>query len=178
MDLHVMLIAEPPAVDFGKPVRLSWQAPRGANCHASGGWNGDRNASGTEQVLGLTGDTTFLLSCSTGQEASVAKLLVEVRDVTPDLEFWVAEQQVPLNQGTTLHWNAVGADLCEANGGWLGQHPTSGQFETGPLAKSTLFGLSCQSRAGTAISTVSVSVQSSTASAGNRQTISGSQRSS
>lgn len=155
---RMMFIAEPPSVTYGQPVNLRWQAPPGDECVASGGWEGVRAATGEERTAPLRDDTEFLLSCARGSEAALHKVRVAVRDITPDVEFATAREQVPASGRTTLHWHAEGARICRASGGWQGDLPTSGSWETGPLDRSTSFHLTCVSDAGTALASLLVGV--------------------
>jgi len=155
---RMLFVAEPPAVTYGQAVNLRWQAHPGDECVASGGWQGVRTATGEERSQPLRDDTEFLLSCASGSEAALHKVRVEVRDITPDVEFVTSREQVPASERTTLHWHAEGARICRASGGWEGDLPTSGSFETEPLERSTNFNLTCVSDAGTALASLLVGV--------------------
>jgi hypothetical protein len=155
---EMMFIASPHEAVWGSPVELSWSAPAGDHCVASGGWQGDKPATGRYTSQPLQADTSFVLSCARGDraQASVHRVTVDVLAVAPDLDFESQHDLVPVRSGTTLHWQASGAEVCSASGGWQGDLPTSGSYDTGPLTASTSYSLHCSSEAGTALTTVLV----------------------
>lgn len=154
----MMFIASPTQVSWGESANLAWSAREGDRCVASGGWQGDKPAAGSFTTEPLEGDTRFVLSCSgEGQaEASVHQITVPVRAIPPDLDFQSLHDRVPPGGRTTLHWRAIGAEICRAGGAWKGDLPTSGSYETGPLGGSATYDLQCSSAAGTAWTTVRV----------------------
>jgi len=154
----MMFIAEPAKVRDGDSVTLRWTAGSSDQCLASGGWEGSRAASGVESSGPLQEDTVFLLSCSQGDRAGMLKVQVEVQAITPDVELASTHDLVPLNGRATLHWQAQGARICRASGGWQGELPVAGSWQTGPLNRSTIYHLSCISDAGTALTSISIGV--------------------
>lgn len=48
----------------------TWSAPWATSCTASGGWTGAKANTGTQALPSLTGTTTFVLSCSSGNDTT------------------------------------------------------------------------------------------------------------
>jgi uncharacterized protein (TIGR03118 family) len=62
----VTIAAAPTTLVAGQTATLTWSAPAGSTCTASGGWSGAQVASGTAPVTpGAAGTATYTLSCST-----------------------------------------------------------------------------------------------------------------
>jgi hypothetical protein len=76
----------------------------------------------------------------------------------PTLSFGATPTSVSVGIAAVLSWTASNATSCTATGGWQGSKATSGSESTGPLAATTNFGLSCVGAGGTATSTLSVVV--------------------
>ncbi|MDZ7670049.1 MAG: hypothetical protein U5Q16_11745 [Gammaproteobacteria bacterium] len=67
-------------------------------------------------------------------------------------------EQIGENDAATLTWSSQGAEECTASGGWSGTRPLSGTFETGPLAETTTYSLSCSNGSENALASVTVEV--------------------
>lgn len=71
---RVFLSAAATEVPSGGRTTLTWSGTAVDGCSASGGWTGDRGASGTATVGPITEFTTYSLSC-TGPGGSVVKMI-------------------------------------------------------------------------------------------------------
>lgn len=80
--------ASPTVVDEGTTTTLTWSTTDADSCTASGGWSGNRSASGSETVGPLSAGTTYSLSC-TGSGGSVLEM-ISVSVVGPVQLSWVA----------------------------------------------------------------------------------------
>lgn len=61
---RISFAADETVIAHGASTRLSWATSDAEFCNASGGWNGERAASGSEQTGALTAGTEFALSCA------------------------------------------------------------------------------------------------------------------
>lgn len=59
----VTLTASPTSVTSGQSTTLEWTATGATSCTASGGWSGTKSLTGTQQIPGLTSNTTFEIEC-------------------------------------------------------------------------------------------------------------------
>jgi hypothetical protein len=82
------LRASPTTVDEGGSTTLSWSAADADSCSASGGWSGERAASGSETVGPLNAGTTYTLTCSGPGGSTMQMISVEVKG--PVTLSWVA----------------------------------------------------------------------------------------
>jgi hypothetical protein len=151
--------AAPTTVELDGSTTLTWDASDASLCDASGAWDGSRSVSGSETVGPISSDAVFRLSCS-GEGGGVSRE-VAVR-VADDSELAVNltanPEQIGENDSTTLSWSAQAAESCSSSGGWSGDRPPSGTFETGPLGETTTFSLSCANGSENALVSVTVEV--------------------
>ncbi len=70
---------------------------------------------------------------------------------------------VASGESALLSWSGKDATSCAASGGWSGDRPTSGSFQTPPLTEATTYTLSCTSDSRGALARVTVSVGASSA---------------
>jgi len=66
-------------VTGGESVVLSWAASNTSSCTASGGWFGEKPATGSEVVGPLYGSTSFSLNCTGAGGSTIATAQVDVR---------------------------------------------------------------------------------------------------
>jgi hypothetical protein len=59
----VTLDVQPRTFTVPATLTVTWSSTGASDCTASGGWNGAKAASGTEQVAGTLGSTNFYLDC-------------------------------------------------------------------------------------------------------------------
>jgi hypothetical protein len=153
------LSASPASVAAGSFSTLTWNASNARSCDASGGWSGSKGLSGTETVGPIDADTSFRLSCSGDGGGVSRQVAVGIDDGTgPDLTLQAEPPQVAANGSATLTWSGEDAASCTASGGWSGSRSVSGSFDTGPLARTTSYTLSCTGPSGNALASVTVEV--------------------
>lgn len=62
-----LLTVEPMTITLGQSATLTWSSSQGTSCEASGGWDGPKPSTGTEEVTPTTtGAITYTLMCSGG----------------------------------------------------------------------------------------------------------------
>jgi hypothetical protein len=155
----VSLSASRTLVSAGDRVTLRWSSSNADSCTASGGWSGSKALTGSELVGPLSGDTTFLLSCSGGSGGGVQQVTVKVGSGSSVIVSLDSDPDYVLEGGTTtLSWESVGADQCVASGGWSGERSTSGTFTTGPITETTGYQLQCTGSAGSGLAMLTVQV--------------------
>jgi len=77
------LTANPMTVNSGSSSQLTWSSFGVSSCTASGGWNGARGTSGSDNTGALTTSSTFTLDC-TGAGGSINKsVTIDVLQVAP-----------------------------------------------------------------------------------------------
>jgi phospholipase C len=153
------LAANPGTVARGSASTLTWSSTNATSCAASGGWNGAKAASGTQNTGALTANSAYSLTCSgPGGTSAPATASVTVAAM-PTATLTTNPGTVALNGASTLTWSSTNATSCAASGGWSGAHAASGSQTTGPLAANTTYSLTCSGPGGTsgpATATVSV----------------------
>jgi uncharacterized protein (TIGR03118 family) len=68
----VSIAVNPATINAGQSATLSWSSTAGTACTASGAWNGNQAASGTQIVTPAAGTQTYSLSCSGGGYSSAS----------------------------------------------------------------------------------------------------------
>ena len=167
----------PPVVDLnsslgtvtpGSPVTLGWTTTGASACTASGGWNGAKAISGSQNIASVNQQTTFVLTCSGtgGSTADTTTVNVSATgspqpvDPSPQLTFSATAGSVTAGGSLQLNWNSTGTNSCLASNGWAGSKPTSGTQTVNP-SKTSTFVLSCTGAGGITEKSVAVSVVSS-----------------
>ncbi len=147
-------------VSNGGSTTLSWTTSGATSCTASGapgtGWTSPATkpagepSTGQETILGLTEDTTFVLTCQDAANRTITRtLLIYVNPPAPSLVMSVDDDNIPLNTATTINWDAEHIASCDKSGVW-GTGSASvgaGQSEsTGNLSDlENFFNLTCYS---------------------------------
>lgn len=146
-------------IDSGDSVTLNWSSSNVDSCTASGGWTGSRGTSGSENISGISQDTTFSLSCSGANGGVLRDVAVAVRAGGPMVVNFSSDRSiVRQGEGVRLDWSATNAQSCEASGAWSGQQGTSGSFDTGSLGQDSTFTLTCTSGSSNVIEQLSVRI--------------------
>lgn len=147
------------SVEPGDSTTLTWRTSNVRTCDASGAWSGSRATSGSATVGPLNEDATFRLSCS-GEGGGVTRQVTVVVDegTGPRVRLSADPEQVGVNGRSTLRWSSREVENCSASGGWGGTRALDGSFDTGPLAVSTSYTLSCTGPAGNALAAITVEV--------------------
>jgi len=74
----ITLTADPPRVSTGGTTQLRWSTTDATQCTASGGWSGNKAATGVESTPALSTQTTFNLECAGPGGSSSKQLVVNV----------------------------------------------------------------------------------------------------
>lgn len=111
----VELEATQPTVRNGRSAHLKWTTRNAERCESSGGWAGERPASGQHKTVALQQDTTFRLTCFGKGERAIGLVTVTVTD-------------------GRLRWraptkNVDGSTLSDLNGFKVYWGAESGQYE-------------------------------------------------
>ncbi len=157
------------SVGWGGSVTLTWTSTGATSCTASNGWAGTKTPNNTtgEVISPLTATTTFTLDCTGpgGTTASQNKTITVSSPTSPVIASFTAEDPVlpTTNTGTALHWTTTGSITgCTASAGtgsWTGaQSYPSGDFDTGSLAVTTTYTLTCTGPLGSDVESVVVTV--------------------
>ncbi|HNP37823.1 MAG TPA: hypothetical protein PKK10_18425, partial [Woeseiaceae bacterium] len=162
-------IAEPPTVTLnadatqvqsGDSVTLTWSTDDAQSCEASGGWSGNKQTAGQEQVGPLSQSTTFILSCTGpgGTGSATFAVTVEGSLPAPAVTLLASPTTVQSGQAAELSWSSQNARTCTASGGWNGSRALSGTESTGALTATSNYTLSCSGDGGENSATVTVAV--------------------
>jgi len=156
----VTLAANPTSVASGGSTQLTWSSTNATSCTASGGWTGNKNTSGNQNISNLTTNTTFTLQCTGGGGTAQQSAMVTVVGAPPAPTVTLSANPTAVTAGgsSTLTWSSTNATSCVATGGWTGTKATSGNQSTGTLNATTLFALACTGTGGTAQQSVTVTV--------------------
>lgn len=163
--LTVNLTANPVQVPMGEVTKLSWSSTGAKWCWAHGMWGGEKPFSGTATSPRNWEDRWYAVSCSDGTQKVTSGVKVTV--VPPGGGGGGQQLSVKLNatpdtvkkgQSSQLTWTATGAESCTASGGWSGSRGLSGSWNTGGLAQTTSYKLTCKRGSETAFASVTVKV--------------------
>jgi hypothetical protein len=158
--LGVSLTATPAWVDRGKSSTLSWSSSGAKWCWGGGYLGGKDGLRGSHDTGPLYEKRWYKITCSDGNQQVSDALTVGVRDATAgvsvDLDAY--PRQVKKGESSKLTWKSQGASSCTSSGGWWGQRPLSGSFDTGALYQSTSYKLTCQSGSQSALASITVQV--------------------
>jgi hypothetical protein len=161
-------VANPSTVTVGANTWLSWSGRDATSCQASGGWTGERPASGGFRTPPLTQTTTYTLNCTGPGRGSRARVKVVVSGATgtadgaPQVSLRSQAGSIPSNGSTVLEWTAPTAGQCTASGGWSGKKPNRGSQRITGLTADSTFTLSCDGPGGTGIAMTQVMLQRAT----------------
>lgn len=74
----VTISASPTTVASGTATTLNWSSSNASSCTASGGWNGAKGTSGSQQTAALAQNTSFTLECTGSGGTNQAQIMVQV----------------------------------------------------------------------------------------------------
>jgi hypothetical protein len=136
---------------------LTWSSTNATACTASGGWNGAKATSGSQDVTPAN-TTTYTLTC-TGPGGNASKSATVT--VTPvggvTLTFTATPSFISSGQSSTLSWTSTGTAGCTASDGWTGAKATTGSEQVTPSATTT-YTLTCDGPGGSTFQSVTVVV--------------------
>lgn len=154
------LKASAESVSRGSPVTLSWSAPAGTSCQATGDWSGAVPVSGSRVTAPLADARRYqfwlICSGSAGRFEDVAYVSTEGAasggggSGTGGLQFTSTASTVAVGEAVTLRWSVPGATSCRSSGDWTGTRAASGSLTTEPLrtARDYQFWLICSGASG------------------------------
>ncbi|HJS21852.1 MAG TPA: hypothetical protein VJ764_04290 [Steroidobacteraceae bacterium] len=146
--------ANPTSVQAGVRSTLTWNSQNATGCSASGGWAGNKPASGSEQSPIINATATFNLTCtgaggSTGQSVTVTVNANPPPPPVPTVTLNASPASVSVNGTSTLSWSSTNAAGCAASGAWSGSRAASGSEPTTALTNTSTFTLTCSGTGGT-----------------------------
>ena len=154
----VTLSASPSSLPYNGSTTLSWDSANSSSCTASGGWSGDKAASGSQTIVALTTNSNFNLSCSgPGGDASDS-VSITVAAPLPTLSFSASPSTVAQNGSTTLEWSSTDVTSCTASGDWSGNKSATGSETVGVATLDRQYTLICNGAGGEVDETVNVAV--------------------
>ena len=156
----VNLQALPSNVEFDGSTTLTWSSTDADSCSASGDWTGSKSTSGSQAIVSLTSDSTFILNCTGSGGTATVTTLVTVDDPVdpPTVSIWASSTNVDYNGSTTLNWTSSNTDSCTASGDWSGEKAVSGSQALSTLIGDSIFVLTCAGVSGNASGQVNISV--------------------
>jgi len=147
-------------VPYDGSTTLNWTTIGAASCTASGapatGWAAPpakpagEPSSGQETILNLVSDTTFVLTCRDSANRTITRTLpIYVNPPAPALVMTVDDDNIPINTGTNVNWDAEFVQYCNKSGQWGTGSSTIGVGQTeatGNLSNlENFFNLTCYS---------------------------------
>lgn len=154
----------PTSVAYGGSSTLVWSSTNAVKCVATqngtGGWNGNKTLSGSENTGPLTATTTFNLTC-TGYDGSTVSKNVSVTVApppNPTLSFSASPTSISYGGATTLSWSTTNATSCSASGGWSGAKATSGSQQISGITSNQTYYMTCSGQSGSTPANGSASV--------------------
>ncbi len=160
----VAMSASPGTIPPGSTTTLKWSSQRASACVGSDGWSGNEATSGTHNVAPAN-TTTYTLACtnSSGTAQTSTKITVKssAPPPTPTVTLTASATTISVGGSSTLTWSTTNASSCAASDGWSGAEPTSGTQSVSP-ASSTTYTLNCKGAGGSAQTSATVTVGSTT----------------
>ncbi|HWO07115.1 MAG TPA: lamin tail domain-containing protein [Candidatus Paceibacterota bacterium] len=155
----VVLTADPLTINEGDSSTLEWTSENADTCEASGGWDGERNTSGTE-VVSPSETTMYHIDCFGPGGVAGDDVVVTVIPDEPDaptVEITADPMTITEGESSELSWNSENADTCTASNGWIGDRALDGTEVVTP-ATTTTYAIECEGEGGTAQDSVTVTV--------------------
>jgi hypothetical protein len=156
----VTLSASPSSLPYEGSTTLSWGSANSSGCSASGDWSGSKETSGSHDIVALTANSNFILSCSGpgGDASDSVSITVAAASPTPSVTLSASPSSLPYNGSTTLSWSSANSSGCTASGDWSDSKATSGSQTIPALTTNSSFNLSCSGPGGDASDSVSITV--------------------
>jgi len=154
---RLQFTASPNVGGAGLMSTLRWTASNVASCDASGAWSGSRGNTGEDVVGPLSVDSSFTLTCTSGN--GQVRRTVDVDIVAPPTVTFSARPATVGPGGIpVLGWRATNATSCTAASGWATVLPTVGEMAVGPVNQDTSFSIRCDGLGGSVTRNVTVAV--------------------
>jgi len=157
----ISLTPQATTIKAGASTSLLLQTTSATSCVGTNGIIGPQPVNGTIVVPDIQETTTFSVTCTGPNGSSTAQTEVIVAGDAPTITLTAAATTIASGDQTTLTWSATDAQSCASSNGWSGTLATSGTQMTGPLTDTTDFTLLCTGPGGSAIQSVTVTVDSS-----------------
>jgi|GEM_PF-3215666 len=148
---------------FNTGTNIHWNSTNAQSCKMTGGsgaWKNEDELSGIFPTGKLREDTTYNITCknSAGKSAS-ASVTVNVADeniANPTVDLSIDDENLVAGEDTNVRWEARNVNVCRTTGGTNGWTSSTkafaGVFPTGAITKTTTFSITCENRAGKAVS--------------------------
>ena len=123
---------------------ISWDT-NGSSCVGSDGtstWVGAKSTRGTFNTGLVTKNTVYTLVC-TGRGGATTKSITVTPPPAMVVSFTSSNLSVPKGTGAYLNWSVFNAKSCLAGGAWSGPVALSGAYDTGPLATTKTYEITC-----------------------------------
>jgi len=150
----------PESITAGDDATLSWTTKNAVNAAWIGIGKVDLNGS---VVVRPNEPAEFTLRI-TGSDGAVEEcvIYVDVVEVAePEITLSAEPEDIVKGKSSTISWGAENVASCSLTGPGVAVEKTSGSVSTGPLTKDTTYTLTCKSRAGERVETVTVYVYDS-----------------
>ena len=158
----ISLTPQATTINAGASMSLTLHTTSATSCVGTSGISGPQPVNGTIVVPDVTQTTTFSVTCTGPDGTSTAQTEVVVVGDAPTITLTAAATTISSGAETTLTWNAPNATSCTSSNGWSGSLATSGTQSTGPLTDTTEYTLLCTGPGGSAIQSVTVTVDAGT----------------
>lgn len=160
IDLPVVtLTASPPSVILGNSSLITWSVSNATGaCTASDGWSGSKSElGGSEGTANLLVPTTYALACTNSGGTIPRSVVVGI--VPPTVNISASPATIPLGASSLITWSSD-ATSCTAAGpvSWAGAKALSGTQNTGNIAATSVYTLSCTGPNGTTEKSTTVTV--------------------
>ncbi len=155
-DVNVNITADDTNINYEDSTRIRWDSDNADYCLPSGGtnnWNNKNiNTSGTFNTGSLTSDKTFRITCYNDSDSAGDSITIRVNDqnnyqANTSVTISADRTRIAYNENTVIRWYPKNATYCAGSGGsngWAGiRNAFSGSFNTGPLAYTTTYTISC-----------------------------------
>jgi trimeric autotransporter adhesin len=143
---QINLSASPLSIAYQDSTTISWSSQHVTDCIADGDWSGAKPLNGSVLMEGLETDSDFRLTCSGPQgevRESVSINVLEAGITVPRVTLTAIPANISYNGSTTLSWNTLNADICQASGNWFGSKARNGTETIKQLTRDSHFILSC-----------------------------------
>jgi hypothetical protein len=155
----VTLSASPSSLPYEGSTTLSWGSANSSGCSASGDWSGSKETSGSHDIVALTANSNFILSCSgPGGDASDSVSITVAAAPLPTLSFSASPGTVAQNGSTILEWSSTDVTSCTAADDWSGNKSATGSETVFVSTIDSQYTLTCNGAGGNVNDTVNVAV--------------------
>jgi len=146
--------ADKTSIAYGGSVKLTWSS-NGTACASS--WGGNKAASGTQTLTGLTVNKTYTVTCSGAGGSKAASVAITVGAkpavvAAPTVTLSADKTSVAYNGSVVLTWNSTNATKCATS--WTKLVTTSGTATLSSLTSTANYTMTCTGAGGSKTSNV------------------------